>query len=164
MTDLRDLVTRSRLPRTVHAGVGESRARERALENRQPVGISRARELTAGFDGSIRPLVVGMQGDIPVNFACEILAWVIVTDQVGAIEIDIWKTDLATYEATPPTVADSITAAATPAVSAAAGASSSTLTGWTTAIAAGDVLRFNVKTTDGTLLRATIALTLKETA
>lgn len=40
MTDLRDLHTRTRLPRGVHMALGESRSRERALENRTPAGGS----------------------------------------------------------------------------------------------------------------------------
>jgi hypothetical protein len=44
MTDLRDLQTRTRVPRTIGVATGENRARARALENRTP--SSSAGELT----------------------------------------------------------------------------------------------------------------------
>jgi len=59
----------------------------------------------------------------------------------GSIVIDVWRDTYANY---PPTVADTITASAKPTMSAASKAESATLTGWTTAFAAGDVLGFNV--------------------
>jgi len=59
----------------------------------------------------------------------------------GSIVFDIWKDVYANY---PPTIADTITAAAKPTVSAAIKAQSSTLTGWTTAISLGDVFYINV--------------------
>jgi hypothetical protein len=58
----------------------------------------------------------------------------------------------------PPTFeADAITASARPALSGAATASSSTLTGWTTTVVAGDVLRFYL-TSASTLSRLTCVL------
>jgi hypothetical protein len=62
-------------------------------------------------------------------------------DQSGSIVVDIWKDTYANY---PPTVADTITAAAKPTISATTKSQNATLTGWTTAITAGDTLRFNV--------------------
>lgn len=76
-----------------------------------------------------------------VNFACTIISWTLLADASGSITIDIWKD---TYANFPPTDADSITASAVPAISSATNATSSTLTGWTTSISAGDVLKINV--------------------
>lgn len=59
----------------------------------------------------------------------------------GSAVVDIWKDTYANY---PPTVADSICAAAKPTISAATKARDSTLTGWTTSVSAGDFLLFNV--------------------
>jgi hypothetical protein len=59
----------------------------------------------------------------------------------GSIVVDIWKDTYANY---PPTVADSITASAKPTLSSAIKSEDSTLTGWTTAVAAGDCFGFNV--------------------
>lgn len=59
----------------------------------------------------------------------------------GNVIIDIWKD---TYANFPPTVADTITASAKPTIAADVKYEDSTLTGWTTAVAAGDVLVFHV--------------------
>lgn len=80
---------------------------------------------------------VGMR----VPFNCTITGVYLYADQVGSIVIDIWRDTHANY---PPTVADTIVASAKPTISSATKASDTTLTGWTTALAAGDVLYFNV--------------------
>jgi hypothetical protein len=77
-------------------------------------------------------------------------------DQSGSIVVDVWKDTLANY---PPTVADSITASAPPTITSAQSASSSSLTGWTTAINTNDVLRFNVNSAT-TITRVTLSLSV----
>jgi hypothetical protein len=92
-----------------------------------------------------------------VDFACTVTGWALMADQSGSIVVDVWKRPLASF---PPTVAQSITAAAPPTISGATFNSSTTLTGWTTAVAAGDVFRFNVNSV-ATVTRVTLALTLQ---
>ena len=70
--------------------------------------------------------------------------------------VDIWKD---TYAAFPPTVGDSITAAAKPTITADDQSVDTTLTGWTTAITANDCLRFNVDSC-ATITRCTLILTV----
>lgn len=65
----------------------------------------------------------------------------LLADQSGSIVIDIWND---TYANWPPTDEDSITASAPPTISSATKSSDTTLTGWDTALAAGDILKFNV--------------------
>ena len=90
-----------------------------------------------------------------VPFDCTINNWTIVADASGSIVIDIWKDTYANY---PPTDSpDSITASAPPTLSSAAAATSSTLTGWTTSLTKGDILRFNVDSIT-TCKRVTLAL------
>jgi len=86
-------------------------------------------------------LTTGIKQDFLIPFACTITKATLLADQSGNVVIDIWKDTFANF---PPTVADTITAAAKPTLSAAAKSEDATLTGWTTAIAAGDILRFNV--------------------
>ena len=81
------------------------------------------------------------------------------TDQSGSAVVDIWKSS---YAGAPPTSGDVITASAKPTLSTAIKAQSSTLTGWTTAIAAGDVLRFNVNSAV-TVQRLTLSLCVRKT-
>src|SRR5262245_18801188 len=75
------------------------------------------------------------------DFGFTIVGWTLLADQSGSLVVDIWKDTYANY---PPTGADSITASAKPTISTATKAQSGTLTGWTTSVSAGDVLRFNV--------------------
>jgi hypothetical protein len=93
------------------------------------------------IDGGGAAIETGVKGDIQIPFACTINAVRLLADQSGSIVVDIWKDTYANY---PPTDADSITAAAPPTISAAAKSEDATLTGWTTAVSAGDILRFNV--------------------
>lgn len=64
----------------------------------------------------------------------------------GSCVIDIWKDVFANY---PPTVADTITASAKPTISAANAVTSTTLTGWTTTVTAGDCLLFHIDSVSG---------------
>lgn len=93
------------------------------------------------FDGGGAALTTGIKGDIRIPFACTVNSATLLADQAGSIVVDIWKDTYANY---PPTVADTITAAAKPTLAAATKSEDTTLTGWTTAIAAGDTLRFNI--------------------
>jgi len=68
----------------------------------------------------------------------------------------------ATYALFPPADIDSITASAPPTISAAQKSQDSTLTGWTTAIAAGDILAFNVDSC-ATITRVTISIRVTKT-
>jgi hypothetical protein len=83
----------------------------------------------------------GIKGYFTIPYACTIVGWTItsVLDVTGSVVFDIWKANAAI-----PTVANTITASAKPTLSSGVLASSATLTGWTTSIAAGDVLAYNV--------------------
>lgn len=101
----------------------------------------RTRTITAILNGAGAALTAGVKGDLEIPFACTIDRVTLLADQSGSIVVDIWKDTYANY---PPTVADTITAAAKPTITTAVKSQDATLTGWTTAIAAGDILRFNV--------------------
>lgn len=89
------------------------------------------------FDGGSGALAAGTVVRIPISFDCTIEEATLIADQSGSAVVDVWKDVFANY---PPTVADTITASAKPTLSAATTAQDGTLTGWTTSIAAGDVL------------------------
>ena len=112
--------------------------------------------ITWVIDGAGSTITTGNKRGLRVPFACTITAWSIGLDQSGSIVIDIWKDTAANY---PPTVGDTITASAKPTVSTATHNESSTLTSWTTSIAAGDWLFFNVDSVTSAQL-ATIVLTV----
>jgi hypothetical protein len=113
--------------------------------------------IQAVFDGGGVALTTGVKLDLPIPFACTIVEWTILADQSGSIQFDIWKDTFANY---PPTIADTIVASAKPLISAATKAQSSTLTGWTTAIAANDTLRFNIDSVTS-ITRATLSLKVR---
>jgi len=107
--------------------------------------------------GSVIP--TGVAGDLQVDFNCTILSATLLADQSGDIVVDVWKDSFANF---PPTVADSITAAAKPTITASNKSQNTTLTGWTTNITAGDILRFNVDSAS-TIERCTVALKVRRT-
>jgi hypothetical protein len=93
------------------------------------------------IDGGGSTITTGVKGDLSIPFGCSIVDWTLLGDTTGSIVIDLWKDTYANY---PPTVADTITAAAKPTIASATKETNSTLTGWTTACAAGDTIRINV--------------------
>ena len=115
--------------------------------------------LTFIIDGSGSTITTGIKGDLEIPFACTINRVTLLADQSGSIVIDIWKDTYANY---PPTVADTITASAKPTITTATKSQDATLTGWTTSIAAGDTLRFNVDSVT-TIQRVTLALKVTKT-
>lgn len=93
------------------------------------------------IDGGGATITTGVKGYIEVPYGCTVAGVRLLADQSGSIVIDIWKDTYANY---PPVDADSITAAAPPTITTATKSQDTTLTGWTTSLAEGDVLGFNV--------------------
>ena len=106
------------------------------------------------IDGGGSAITTGVKGYLEIPFACTINRVTLLADQSGSIVIDIWKDSYANY---PPTNADTITASAVPTISATTKSQDATLTGWTTSIAAGDVIGFNVDSIT-TVERVTLSL------
>lgn len=106
------------------------------------------------FDGGGVTIAANAKGDIQVPFSCRIVAARLLADQTGSIVVNIWKD---TYGNFPPTVGDKITASAPPTISSSDHSEDTTLSGWTTFIAQGDTLRFNVDSVT-TIARVTLIL------
>ena len=117
-------------------------------------------EFGIGFsfgDGSA-VLTVGAKLAYYIPFACSILEWTLgsVNATSGSVQLDLWVIAHASF---PPTVSNTITASAKPLFSSTTKGQSSTLTGWTTAIAAGSWLYINIDSvTSITYLAGTIKL------
>ena len=110
--------------------------------------------ITFIIDGGGSAITTGQKGHLEIPFACLISRVTMLADRSGSIVVDIWKRVYADF---PPTDAQSITSSAVPTISGAVKSQDGTLTGWTTAIAAGDILAFNVDSiTD--IQRLTISL------
>lgn len=121
---------------------------------------TRYRTLNFVIDGGGSVITTGIKGDVILDFDCSVKSWTVLADQSGSIVIDVWKDSYANY---PPTVADTITASAKPTLSSATKNQDTTLTGWTTAITAGQTLRFNVDSIT-TCTRVLVSLKLEVTA
>lgn len=91
-------------------------------------------------------IATGFSGVLVVPWACTITQVTLLSADPdvtsGSMVVDIWKDTYANY---PPTGADSICASAKPTLSGAIKSQDSTLVGWTTALAADDILAFNVE-------------------
>ena len=115
------------------------------------------------IDGGGSVITTGVKGFVEVPFAGTITAATLLSTDAaataGSIVIDVWKDTYANY---PPVVGDSITASAKPTLSSANKSKDTTLTGWTTAIAAGDVLGFSV-TSAAPVTRVVLTLTVQAT-
>lgn len=119
-------------------------------------GVTAAIGYSISGGGSV--ISVGVAGTgLTIPFNCIISEWTLQANVSGSIVIDIWKD---TYANFPPTVADTITGSAKPTISASNKGNSSTLTGWTTTISAGDILYFNV---DSCSTITEVTLTMKVT-
>jgi hypothetical protein len=106
-----------------------------------------------GGSGLTSPIIIawdGQGGFLSTGFTryfvspynCTITGWSIISEGTNpTCTIDIWKT---LYGTSLPTSANSITGSFSPSLSTGNVIRSSTLTGWTTAIAAGDILAFNI--------------------
>jgi hypothetical protein len=127
--------------------------------NAAPTWEDQFLSITFIFSAGGSTIATGIAGDLTIPFACEITEWTLLADQTGSIVVDIWKDTYANY---PPTGADTITGSAKPTISSAVKGQSSTLTGWTTTISAGDILRFNVDSVS-LLTRVTLSLKVKRT-
>lgn len=88
---------------------------------------------------STTTITTGEKGRKTVPYTGNIVGWKLIADQSTTTVVDIWKTNNNI-----PTVSNTITAAAKPSLTAAQLNSSTTLTGWTTSVVAGDVFILNV--------------------
>jgi len=97
------------------------------------------------IDGGGNAITTGLKGECVLPFDCTITGWTITetsdTPIAGSIVVDVWKD---TYANHPATVADTIAGSEKPTLSSATKNQDLTLTTWTTAGTAGDVVSFKV--------------------
>jgi hypothetical protein len=111
------------------------------------------------IDGGGSVITTGEKGHVELPFAMAITGWTILADQAGSIVVDVWKDTYANY---PPTNADSIAGTEKPTLSSAQNNQDLSLTTWTTTLAAGDILAFEVESAT-TVTRVTVALRGRKT-
>lgn len=122
-------------------------------------GLTETREgaLEVVLDGGGVALTTGVKGFIEVPFACTVTGWRLVADQSGSIVVDVWKD---TYANFPPVDGDRIAGTEKPTLSSAQKAEDTNLTTWTTALAKGDWLAFEIESAT-TVTRVTLSLLLQ---
>lgn len=111
------------------------------------------------IDGGGSAITTGEKGHIEIPFGMVITGWTILADQSGSIVVDVWKD---TYALFPPTVADTIAGTEKPTLASVQKNQDLTLTTWTTTVAAGDILAFNVDSIT-TVTRVTVAIRGRKT-
>lgn len=103
-------------------------------------------------------VATGVAGDpFVVPMACTITGWTILSTVSGSIVVDVWKDSYANH---PPTDADSIAGSELPTLSSATKNQDLALSTWTAALAAGDILRFNVDSAS-TVTQVTLVLHIR---
>ena len=114
-------------------------------------------------DGGGSEITTGRKLDLQIPFPCTIESVVLLSDQDGSIQIDVWKTTYDNYDnSSHPVDGDSITASAVPAISSASKSKDETLAEWTPTITEGDILTFYVDSCT-TITRCTMVLKIKRT-
>jgi uncharacterized protein DUF5907 len=116
------------------------------------------------IDGAGSVLTTGMKGYLEVPFGCTITQVTSLADQSGSVVVDIFKCSYANFDAgsTHPVSGDKITSSTPPTISSATKAQDATLTSWTTAISAGDILGFNINSAT-TITRVTLSIKVNKT-
>lgn len=110
------------------------------------------------LDGGGTAIATGQKGYITCDFAGTIAAWNITAD-TGTCTFDVWK--VATGTAVP-TVTNTITASAKPALATGTAIHSTGLSGWTTSVTANDIFGFNLDSVSGAT-KLTLTLQINRT-
>lgn len=98
-------------------------------------------QLGAGYDGGLSVLVAPKAQDVVVPFDGEITGWHVYAQQSGDANFGIGKADHAGFD-----TFTSIVGATAPSLSSAIKNQGTDMTGWTTGVVAGDILRFTLST------------------
>jgi hypothetical protein len=104
------------------------------------------------IDGGGSAITTGVKGYIVVPNSRTITGWYVVGAPSGSIVVDVWKAS-----ASIPTVANTITGTEKPTLSSSQYNSDLSLSSWTTALVANDVIAFNVDSAT-TITKATIVI------
>lgn len=140
--------------RAIHSTVATSHSAQKLVTVRTAVGNT-TRMIAYVIDGGAAVPTTGSKALVPVPFDCTIMSAEIIGDASGSAVVDIKKGTPSSGTTMPSTA--SICASAKPTLSSAQRKKDTTLTGWTTGLAAGDILEFNLDSVT-TCKRVTIAL------
>lgn len=119
--------------------------------------ITTVGEIGITVDGGGSAVTTGSKGFFQLQYAGTILSVTLIADQVGSVLFDILKSDLAHVGA-----GASIVASDPPALASVQTSTDAALTGWTTSLAAGDVLEYKISSAS-TITRVTLILKVQRT-
>jgi hypothetical protein len=123
-----------------------------------PTGPSQVAGIEFVINGNGSAIPTGIAGYLLIPFACTITKATLMADVSTTSEVDIYACLFSAYAPpTHPAVGDKITASDPPTLTAALSEQDSTLTAWTTAVAANTVFGFNV-TSNNNATKLTLAL------
>lgn len=127
-------------------GVGDpTSAQDAATKDYVDEGLG-LRQVVVGFDGGGLEVSAGMTQDVVIRRAGTIVRATLLADRVGSAVVDVWRCTAAQFDdSTHPVAGDAITGSAKPTLMSAAFSRDSTLTGWSTALAADDVIRVTLE-------------------
>ncbi len=96
------------------------------------------------MDGGGAVITTGVKEYVQIPFACTLTEATMVADQSGSVVVNIWKCTYSQFDAgsTHPVAGDKITSSTPPTISSTTKSQDATLSGWTVAIAANDILAF----------------------
>lgn len=100
------------------------------------------------MSGNGSALTTGVKGEFSVPYDATISSAKLLADQVSTVTVDIWQSTWDEYGVGIPSDEDSITGGNEVSLSSAIKSEDSTLTGWTTEISQGDILRLNIDAND----------------
>lgn len=130
-----------------------------AAAQRTTLGVVTPRRVVGvTFDGNGSPPTVGSVGYLVCPYAGTIDQWHIIADASGSAVVDVWKAS-----GTIPVNADSIAGTEKPTLSSSQLAADTTLSTWTTAVAAGDVFGFEIESVS-TCTRVTVEVRITESS
>ena len=92
-------------------------------------------------DTAGNPMRTGVKGDLMLPCACTLTGVRVLANVVGSLVVDIWRDTYANY---PPTSGDTICGSTRPTLAEEIRHENLSLTGWSTSLSVGDILRFNV--------------------
>lgn len=128
-----------------------------ASNARTTLGVA-VQSISLVFNNGTSALSAGQYVDVVVEYACTITQVTTLADQSGSVVIDLRKCTYAQFDdSTHPVSGDSICASAKPTLSSAVKAQDNTLTGWTTSVSAGDIIRAYVESATS-ITQATLSL------
>jgi len=115
--------------------------------------------ITYVLDGGQYPISNGIKGTLWFSFPFTINDWIVLADQEGSIELDVWRS---TYAGYPANSTNSICGTNVPAIIDAQKARALSMAGWTTTVAADSALTIYV-TSCSAITRCTLILKITRT-